>query len=128
MKEELRKFIDFLPENYNILDAQVNVEVQLEYFEFSKKVKRKFDFDEILSKKALLLSTDLTIEENTIMYCKSGIFLHNTKRQKVLNNNIFQPFKSGLSIGEDSNGGQGRMWFPVMARPLRACRSLKLII
>ena len=63
MKEELQKFIDFLPENYNILDAQVNVEVQLEYFEFSKKVKRKFDFDEILGKKALLLSTDINIEE-----------------------------------------------------------------
>ncbi len=50
---------------------------------------------------------DIVIKGNSLSGSDRGIFLHNTKRVKVLNNIIYDALGHGISISEDSNGGNG---------------------
>ena len=38
---DIQRIFDDLPENFNILEEQIDLEVQMKYFEQSKKVKEK---------------------------------------------------------------------------------------
>lgn len=62
MNDKIQKLLDSLPENLNILDAQVNIDIQLEYFELSKKVNKKFIEADIIDKSRLLYTEELSIE------------------------------------------------------------------
>ncbi len=71
MDDELRKFIEsLLPVEYNVLDAQVDVDVQIEYFEFSRNVDKNFDKDKILEEASLLKSENLSNDKKKELLIK----------------------------------------------------------
>ena len=71
MKEEqlynnIQKALENLPENFNILEEQIDIEIQMEYFEFSKKIRDKKQIKEFLSEEELF-SDEITTEEKKEM-------------------------------------------------------------
>ena len=63
MKEDkfynnIQKALENLPENFNILEEQIDIEIQMQYFEFSRKVRDKERFKEFFNKKDELFSEE----------------------------------------------------------------------
>jgi len=38
---DIQKIFEDLPDNFNILEEQIDLEIQMQYFEFSKKVREE---------------------------------------------------------------------------------------
>lgn len=75
--EDLRKKIDevlgSLPENFNILEEQIDIDVQVEFFEISAKIKDDFDAKLVLKNKDWLLLNDISIEDKKRMLSQLSI-------------------------------------------------------
>ena len=58
----IRKAFDDLPENYNILEEQIEIEVQMKYFELSKNIRKKDISDECFANRKELFSDVIDID------------------------------------------------------------------
>ncbi|SHE48634.1 hypothetical protein SAMN05444274_101489 [Mariniphaga anaerophila] len=58
---DIQKIFEDLPDNFNILEEQIDMEVQMEYFEFSKKIKEEKSDENFLecANELFLPETDL---------------------------------------------------------------------
>jgi hypothetical protein len=61
--KQLQKAISELPENFSILEEQVDIELQMEYFNFSRDLKAKFSDELILKHKSDLFDSETSIDE-----------------------------------------------------------------
>lgn len=59
---DIQKALDNLPENFNILEEQIDIEIQMQYFEFSKKIRDKERMEEFFNKKDELFSDETTVK------------------------------------------------------------------
>jgi len=57
------KIFKNLPENFNILEEQIEVEIQMKYFEFAKKVREKDIADECFEKRDVLFTLNADDEQ-----------------------------------------------------------------
>ncbi|MDP4207766.1 MAG: hypothetical protein Q8928_03020 [Bacteroidota bacterium] len=65
-----RKIQDILGDfkgNLNILEEQIDLNIQVEYYEASKAIKDKVDADQILARKDSLFSSDTSLDEKKIL-------------------------------------------------------------
>lgn len=60
--DNIQKALENLPENFNILEEQIEVEIQMKYFEFAKKVRDKDIADECFEDREGLFSPEINIE------------------------------------------------------------------
>jgi hypothetical protein len=65
--DKIQEILGSLHGNYNILEEQIDIDVQMEYFESSKGIKKTFDVVEALETKNDLFSTEKPISEKKIM-------------------------------------------------------------
>jgi hypothetical protein len=71
---EIQRIFDDLPENFNILEEQIDLEVQMKYFERSKKVKKKNAEKDYLSEgEKLFLPETKTGTKKEILIGLAGI-------------------------------------------------------
>ena len=61
--KRLQEAISSLPENFSVLEEQVNVELQMEYFNYSRELKNKFTEETILQHQSDLFDPATSIEE-----------------------------------------------------------------
>jgi len=61
--KRIQDAISALPENFSILEEQIDVELQMEYFNYSKDIKSSFDKDFILEHQNDLFNPDVSIDE-----------------------------------------------------------------
>lgn len=61
--KRIQEAISSLPENFSILEEQVDVELQMEYFNYGRDIKSGFDEEMILKHQADLFDKDIPIEE-----------------------------------------------------------------
>lgn len=61
--KRIQEAISSLPENFSILEEQINVELQLEYFNYGKDLKHGFSEEYILEHQTDLFDPDVTITE-----------------------------------------------------------------
>lgn len=59
----IQKALEDLPENYSILEEQIDVEIQMKYFEFTKKLRAKDNAEECFQKREKLFQNELSEEE-----------------------------------------------------------------
>jgi hypothetical protein len=59
----IQKALEDLPENYSILEEQIAVEIQMKYFESTKKVRSKTDTEECFQQREKLFEKALSEEE-----------------------------------------------------------------
>ncbi len=60
---QIQDAINNLPDNFSILEEQIDVELQLEYFNFSKELKNEFSKEYILERKDDLFDETVPVEE-----------------------------------------------------------------
>jgi len=61
--KRIQEAISSLPENFSILEEQINVELQMEYFNYGKDLKKNFPVDYILEHQNDLFDPDVFISE-----------------------------------------------------------------
>ncbi len=61
--EKIQEIIGNLPGNFSILEEQIDIETQMEYFEYSKSDKKEINAEEILKRKNELFSEDISLED-----------------------------------------------------------------
>ncbi len=71
--DELKVNIPLQFENYSIVEEQIDFEVQIEYFEFSRKYRSDFEKNEVLSRGENLFSKDTSILEKKILISQLSI-------------------------------------------------------
>lgn len=59
----IQKALENLPDNFNILEERIDIEIQKQYFEFSKNFKNVQSLDEVLKKTDDLFFDELKIEQ-----------------------------------------------------------------
>ena len=62
IQDKLQEFFRQLPDNFSILEEQVDVDVQMKYFEQAKSQNRDFDIEDILARKDELYSEEIDIK------------------------------------------------------------------
>ncbi len=65
--DKIQELLGDLNGNFNVLEEQVNIDTQLEYFELSTDLKKTSNSSEIFEKKDNLFSTELPIEEKKVL-------------------------------------------------------------
>jgi hypothetical protein len=61
--KKIQEAIESLPENFSILEEQVDVELQMEYFNYSRNMKSDFRTEDILNKQADLFDPTVPVLE-----------------------------------------------------------------
>lgn len=61
--KRIQDAISMIPENFSILEEQIDVELQMEYFNYSKDLKLSFEKDFVLTHQADLFNSEIPIEE-----------------------------------------------------------------
>ena len=65
--KKIQEAIASLPENFSILEEQIDVELQMEYFNFTRDVKTKFPVELILQNHEDLFNSTVSIDEKKSM-------------------------------------------------------------
>jgi len=60
--KNIKKVLEDLPENFSILEEQIDIEIQMKYFEFSKLMRDKMDIQESFDKRDELFDKDVSEE------------------------------------------------------------------
>ena len=68
--DKIQDILGNLHGNFNILEEQIDIEIQLEYFETSKNIKKLFDKKEALNNMESLFADTLSIEEKKSLLIK----------------------------------------------------------
>ena len=58
--QNIRKVLDDLPDNFSILEEQIDIEVQMKYFERAQKVRSKIDATECFENREELFTPETT--------------------------------------------------------------------
>ena len=61
--KKIQEAISSLPENFSILEEQIDVELQMEYFNYSREIKTKYSVELILQHQIDLFNPAVTIDE-----------------------------------------------------------------
>jgi hypothetical protein len=65
--DKIQQIFGSMPSNFSILEEKIDIELQMEYFEFSKNLKKSDDPDEILTNKNLLFEPSACLAEKKLM-------------------------------------------------------------
>ena len=57
--DKIRELLGTTPVNFNILEEKIDIDLQMQYFEFSKNVKKSLNQEEILKSKEDIFDSDL---------------------------------------------------------------------
>jgi len=72
MKDEIfynniQKALENLPDNFNILEEQIDIEIQVKYFEFVREHREEFNPDEIFVKKDELFLDETSLDRKKVI-------------------------------------------------------------
>ena len=78
MKDEvyynnIQKALENLPDNFNILEEKIDIEIQMQYFEFAKKNREDRSLDKIFEKREELFSDVLDEEQKKEILCNLAL-------------------------------------------------------
>jgi hypothetical protein len=61
--DKIQELLGSIPGNVSILEEQIDADVQLEYYNYSQHLKRRFNPDEVLKKREIIFHQDLAVED-----------------------------------------------------------------
>ena len=62
IQDKLQSFLGKIPENFSVLEEEIDIDTQMEYFKFAKKLSRENDTD-IIEKADLLYDESVSLDE-----------------------------------------------------------------
>lgn len=81
--KNIQKVLEDLPENFSILEEQIDIEIQMKYFEYSKLVREKKDTEECFEKRDELFDRE-TSEERIKEILSAIAVVDNVKAYRTL--------------------------------------------
>jgi hypothetical protein len=70
LRQRIHEFLQGLPDKITILEESIPLEVQIEYFEFTKKQKEGLDKDAVMLQAETLRRTDVPVSEKKTLLCR----------------------------------------------------------
>ncbi|MDP4206100.1 MAG: hypothetical protein Q8859_08900 [Bacteroidota bacterium] len=67
---KIREALSQIPEKFCVLEDQINIELQMQYFRYSKRLKNNVDTDKIMNNKELLFTEEISPKEKKILLAK----------------------------------------------------------
>ncbi len=67
---QIKKALSQIPDNFRVLEDQINIDLQMVYFRYSRLIKNKFDTDETLKEKDSLFSSEMPLHKKKILLTK----------------------------------------------------------
>jgi hypothetical protein len=68
--DRIREIFGRIPHNYNILEEQIDIDLQMEYFEHSRQVKQGLVHDEVMSKKELIFDEAVPEQDRKSLFAQ----------------------------------------------------------
>jgi hypothetical protein len=68
--DKIQEMFGYFPSHFNILEDQIDIDLQMEYFEHSKNFKDKIDEADTISKKDDLFENDTSLEDKKELFVK----------------------------------------------------------
>jgi hypothetical protein len=68
--DRIREIFGKIPHNYNILEEQIDIDLQMEYFEQSKQAKKNLVHDEIMNNKELIFDGNIPEAERKNLFAQ----------------------------------------------------------
>jgi hypothetical protein len=81
--DKIQEMLGSLQGNYNILEEQIDIDVQVEYFESSKEIKKTFNSKDALETKNDLFISEKSIEEKKLLLSRLAS-IDNVEAYRVL--------------------------------------------
>ena len=66
--DRIQEIFGSVPEHYSILEEQIDIDLQMEYFEQSKSVKQSLDPPVVMNKKESIYDSTLPLEERKLIF------------------------------------------------------------
>lgn len=106
--EKIQEIMGKLPGNFSILEEQIDIETQMEYFEFSKSYKKEINAKEILKRKNELFSGDISLEDKKTLLVQlasiDNVEAYRFIEKFVKKLDIYSAYTSQLSPTFPTNG------------------------
>ena len=67
---KIQELLGNLKSNFNILEDHIDIDVQLEYFETSKDIKKSIDYEDTLNQKDSLFSNEISLDQKKSLLIK----------------------------------------------------------
>jgi hypothetical protein len=87
--DKIKELLGSLPNQLSVLEEQIEIELQLEYFEFSRRVKNDFKSESALDESHKLFDSDTSVEE------KKSIIARIASLEKVEAYRVIERFLKG---------------------------------
>lgn len=65
--DKIQELFGNFPSNFSVLEEQINIDLQMEYFEFSRNMKGKFDADKLIESQSNLFKKHISVEKKKEM-------------------------------------------------------------
>ena len=65
--DRIQEIFGQIPDNYNILEEQIDIDLQMEYFEQSKFVKQELEHEVVMNNKELIYDITVPVEERKLL-------------------------------------------------------------
>ena len=66
--DKLKEIFGGIPGNLSVLEEQIDIKLQMEYFEFSKNKRDKLDAEEVINKKDNIFEQDISKEDKKSLF------------------------------------------------------------
>ncbi len=96
IQDKLQSFLGKIPENFSILEEEIDVDIQMEYFKFAKKIKRSNNKDALLQEDLLYNNETSENDKKTIVVKLAGI--DDPKAFRIIEK--FKAFQKGKELFE----------------------------
>jgi len=70
LRQRIHELLQGLPDKFTILEGNIPIDIQLEYFEFTKKIKEGLDTNSVMPEASDLLKSDVTVPDKKTLLCK----------------------------------------------------------
>lgn len=70
LRDKIKEFLKDLPGKYTILEERIPVDIQLAYFDFTRKIKENLDKNIVLDESVMLSNPDYSLNDKKVLLAK----------------------------------------------------------
>jgi hypothetical protein len=88
--DKLRELIGKTPENFSIMEDTIDIDLQLEYFEYSKRISQEFNDEWAMDQIDLLVDPDYSLESKKMLLARLAT-MENVKAYRAIESYLNNP-------------------------------------
>jgi len=88
--DKIQEMFGPLPGSFNILEEQIDIDLQMEYFEYTRKLKKPKNINKTLKKKEILFGTNVDLKKKKRVLAELAL-LNNTEAYRLIEQYVAKP-------------------------------------